>query len=58
VRTESYENQFQFSHLQGVVHPVALVEGRRRVTVRFEAVEGGQIATVLALRMIRGEAPR
>lgn len=38
--------------------PEALVQGKEQVTVRFEASPGSQIATVFALRMIRGDAER
>lgn len=38
--------------------PPALVAGKGTVTVRFEAEEGSQIATVFGLRMIRGDAER
>jgi len=38
--------------------PAALVSGTARVTVRFQAKGGSQIATVFALRMIRGDAER
>jgi hypothetical protein len=38
--------------------PAELMRGKEKVTVRFEAVEGGQIATVFGIRMIRGDAER
>ena len=38
--------------------PQELVRGRSKVTVRFQAKEGSQIATVFALRMIRGDRER
>jgi len=38
--------------------PQQLVRGKARVTVRFQAKTGSQIATVFALRMIRGDAER
>ena len=38
--------------------PEALIGEKGRVTVRFQAKPGSQIATVLALRMLRGDAPR
>lgn len=38
--------------------PAALVAGKETVTVRFEAKEGSQIATVFGLRLIRGDARR
>ncbi|PYP60624.1 MAG: hypothetical protein DMD44_01745 [Gemmatimonadetes bacterium] len=38
--------------------PQDLVAGKARVTVRFQAKAGSQIATVFALRMIRGDATR
>jgi hypothetical protein len=38
--------------------PEELVRGKGKVTVRFEATEGSQIATVFGLRMIRGDAER
>jgi DUF1680 family protein len=37
--------------------PPALVRGKERVTLRFEATEGSQVATVFGVRVIRGEAP-
>jgi hypothetical protein len=36
--------------------PAALVQGRDRITVRFQAKDGSQIATVFELRLIRGDA--
>jgi uncharacterized protein len=36
--------------------PADLVRGKSKVTVRFEAKDGSQIATVFGLRMIRGDA--
>jgi DUF1680 family protein len=38
--------------------PADLVRGKSKVTVRFQAKTGSQIATVFGLRMIRGDAPR
>jgi hypothetical protein len=38
--------------------PARLVAGKESVTVRFEAAEGSQIATVFGIRMIRGDDPR
>jgi len=38
--------------------PAAFVAGKETVTVRFQAKEGSQIATVFGLRMIRGDAQR
>ena len=40
--------------------PIAagLVAGKEAVTVRFEAKEGSQIATVFGIRVIRGDDPR
>jgi len=38
--------------------PGALVAGKESVTVRFEAEENSQIATVFGLRMIRGDSQR
>jgi DUF1680 family protein len=38
--------------------PTGLVQGKRKVTVRFEAKEGSQIATVFAIRIIRADAER
>ena len=34
------------------------VQGKHKVTVRFEAKPGSQIATIFGLRMIRGDAER
>ena len=41
-------------------YPIAaeLVRGKEKVTVRFQARDGSQIATVFGLRMIRGDAAR
>ena len=36
--------------------PAALVQGKSRVTVRFQAAEGSQIAAVFGVRMTRGDA--
>ena len=38
--------------------PEDLVLGKSKVTVRFQAKQGSQIATVFGLRMIRGDAAR
>jgi hypothetical protein len=38
--------------------PSRLVQGKQKVTVRFQAADGGRVATVFGVRMIRGEAPR
>jgi uncharacterized protein len=38
--------------------PPELVRGKEKATVRFEASEGSQIATVFGLRVIRGDAER
>ena len=47
----------RFFDVEYAIEP-ALVARKQKVTVRFEAVEGNQIATVFALRMIRADAPR
>jgi hypothetical protein len=43
-----------------VEYPVStgLVQGKDKVTVRFQAKQGSQIATVFAIRMIRADAER
>ncbi|HEY8483019.1 MAG TPA: glycoside hydrolase family 127 protein [Longimicrobiales bacterium] len=38
--------------------PEHLVRGKQKVTVRFQAVEGSQIAAVFGLRMVRADMPR
>jgi DUF1680 family protein len=38
--------------------PAELVKGKQKVTVRFEAVAGGEIAGVFGIRMIRADAAR
>jgi hypothetical protein len=38
--------------------PAELVQGKARVTVRFQSVEGSQIGPVFGVRMIRADAPR
>jgi hypothetical protein len=38
--------------------PAELVRGKSKVTVRFQAKTGSQIATVFGVRMIRGDAAR
>jgi hypothetical protein len=47
-------------HFFDVEYPVPreLVSGKSKVTVRFQAKDGSQIATVFAVRMIRGDAER
>jgi hypothetical protein len=35
-----------------------MVAGKARVTVRFQAHEGSQIATLFGVRVIRGDAAR
>jgi DUF1680 family protein len=36
--------------------PAALVQGRNRVTVRFEAAPGNEISGIYGIRMVRGDA--
>jgi hypothetical protein len=38
--------------------PADLVRGKRKVTIRFQATENSQVATIFGLRVIRGIAPR
>lgn len=38
--------------------PANLVEGKKKVTVRFQATQGNEIAAVFGLRIIRADAPR
>jgi DUF1680 family protein len=38
--------------------PAEIVRGKDRVTVRFEALDTGQITTVFGIRMIRGDVER
>ena len=38
--------------------PAELVQGKHKVTVRFEAGEGGEIFGVFGIRMIRADSPR
>jgi len=38
--------------------PQDLVRGKSKVTARFQAKQGSQIATVFGLRVIRGDAER
>jgi DUF1680 family protein len=38
--------------------PVDLFTGKQKVTVRFEAAEGGEVSGVFGIRMIRADAPR
>ncbi len=38
--------------------PAELVEGKETVTVRFQAREGSQVASLFGVRMIRGDAER
>ena len=38
--------------------PSALVQGKRKVTVRFQATGGNEIAAVYGIRMIRADAER
>ena len=38
--------------------PADLVKGRKKVTIRFEATKGNEIASVFGLRMIRADLPR
>ena len=45
-------------HFYDVQYPIpdALVKGKSKVTVRFQATEGSQIAAVFGVRMTRGDA--
>jgi hypothetical protein len=38
--------------------PAEVVQGKRKVTVRFQATQGNEIGAVYGLRMIRGDAER
>ena len=38
--------------------PAELVKGKQKVTVRFQATQGNEIAAVFGIRMIRFDAPR
>jgi uncharacterized protein len=38
--------------------PATLVKDKQKVTVRFQAINGNEIAAVFALRMIRADAER
>lgn len=38
--------------------PAVLVQGRQKVTVRFQATHGNEIAAVFGLRMVRGDQAR
>jgi hypothetical protein len=38
--------------------PPALVRGKEKTTLRFEASEGSQVATVFAVRVVRESVPR
>jgi len=38
--------------------PVNMIQGKEKVTVRFQATEGNEIATVFGIRMIRADAKR
>jgi hypothetical protein len=38
--------------------PASLVTGKQQITVRFQAAEESQIATLFGLRMIRADAKR
>jgi len=37
--------------------PPALVRGKEKATLRFQAAEGSQVATIFGVRVIRGEIP-
>jgi hypothetical protein len=38
--------------------PAELVKGKQKVTVRFQATQGNEIAAVFGVRMIRSDAER
>ncbi len=38
--------------------PGGLVQGKQKVTIRFQAKTGSQVATLFGLRVIRGDAER
>jgi hypothetical protein len=38
--------------------PASLIAGKQKVTVRFQATEGNEIAAVFGIRMIRADAAR
>ena len=37
--------------------PAQLVKDKQKVTIRFQATDGNEIAAVYGLRMLRGDAP-
>ena len=57
---EEHVERSEPSRFVNVEHavPPALVQGRQRVTVRFQAKQGSQVATIFGLRVIRGDAER
>jgi hypothetical protein len=54
---QSPEQVARFFDVEYVIPP-ALVAGKQKVVVRFQATNGNEIAPVFGVRMIRGDAPR
>jgi hypothetical protein len=53
----SPEQTFRFIDVEYPL-PASLVQGKQKVTVRFEAASGSEISGVFGIRMIRGDSPR
>jgi len=53
----SPEQTFRFFDVEYPL-PAPLVQGKQKVTVRFEAASGGEISGVFGIRMIRADSPR
>lgn len=54
---KSPEEEVRFSDVAYQL-PASLTDGKKKVTVRFEAAEGQEISGIFGLRMIRGDADR
>ena len=53
----SPEQTFRFLDVEYPVPP-SVVQGKQKVTVRFEAATGGEISGVFGIRVIRADSPR
>jgi hypothetical protein len=60
VAEQTVEKDGTAPHFFDVEYPIAaeLVGGKQKVTVRFQATQGNEIAAVFGVRMVRSDAER
>ena len=57
VERQSPEQGVRFFDVEYAL-PAALVQGKNKITLRFEAASGNEISGVYGIRMVRGDAER